>query len=111
MYIAARYHTNQIPIMKGWKEHGDEVVFLSQYKGGTEDYSILEPCVLGYSLLFYPILTFYRWFEKIRKKDGKGNYNFQAKAGLLPIVKFSHILLKFKPDLVIMRDRSVSLDS
>ena len=32
MYVAPRYHTNQIAIMKGWIERGDKVAF---YLGNT----------------------------------------------------------------------------
>ena len=36
LYAGHRYHTNQVPIMKGWQERGDEVHFFAQYEGVTE---------------------------------------------------------------------------
>ena len=58
MYMSHRYHTNQNTIVEGWKKHGDEVLFCSQYAGKIEDYSIIKPVVVGYS----PI---YRFFDSI----------------------------------------------
>lgn len=36
VYIAPMFHTNQMPIVKGWVEHGDQVCFICQYRGKTE---------------------------------------------------------------------------
>ena len=43
LYVAPRYHTNQVPIIRGLKRKGHEVCFLSQYAGKVEDYSDLTP--------------------------------------------------------------------
>ena len=37
LYMSHRYHTNQNTIMKGWKENGHEVCFISQYEGKIEE--------------------------------------------------------------------------
>ena len=37
LYVAPRYHTNQVPIIRGLKRKGHEVCFLSQYAGKVED--------------------------------------------------------------------------
>ena len=52
MYVLHRYHTNQIAIMKGWKEHGDELKLLTWYTGKVEDHTAVVPETLGYSGLF-----------------------------------------------------------
>ena len=52
LYVAPRYHTNQVPIIRGLKRKGHEVCFLSQYAGKVEDYSDLTPTVIGYSRIF-----------------------------------------------------------
>ena len=52
LYVAPRYHTNQVPIIRGLKRKGHEVCFLSQYAGKVEDYSDLTPTVIGYSGFF-----------------------------------------------------------
>ena len=46
LYMSHRYHTNQTTIMKGWKENGHEVLFLSQYAGKVEDYTWVKPVVI-----------------------------------------------------------------
>lgn len=106
MYVAPRYHTNQVPIIEGFHKAGDEVVFISQYTGGTEDYSALEPVILGYSAYFRAVLSLYKKVKKIMGKTGS-EFVFQSKFGPLPKRKYSKILRKENPDIVIMRDRSV----
>lgn len=107
MYVAPRYHTNQIPIMKGWMKAGDEVCFVSQYCGGTEDYSVLKPEILGYSAFFGALFSVYRGFKKLTGSYVENDFNFQAKFGLLPKNKFKLLLDQKKPELVILRDRSL----
>ena len=107
IYVAPRFHTNQVPIMKGWLESGDEVRFISQYAGGTEDYSVVEPTILGYSFVFRVILFFYKKWQQLRGRYRENDYNFQAKFGLLPRRKFQKIVKEFQPDMVIIRDRSL----
>lgn len=106
LYVAPRYHTNQVPVIKGWKAAGDEVCFVSQFRAGIEDYTILEPITLGYSRLFLIILKIYKILRKIFRRTDK-EYFFQALFGFLPVKKFTRIVCDFKPDIVIMRDRSV----
>lgn len=107
MYVAPRYHTNQIPIMKGWLEAGDEVCFVSQYSGGTEDYSVIKPVILGYSALFQVIFKGYLAVKKITGYSKENDFEFQAKFGFLPRGKFRKILQTFEPEVVILRDRSM----
>ena len=52
LYVAPRYHTNQIPVVEGWLKNGHQVVFVSQVTNDSEDHSALTPIVLGYSGLF-----------------------------------------------------------
>lgn len=107
LYVAPRFHTNQVPIMKGFLEAGDEVKFISQYQGGTEDYTVIEPVVLGYSALFNVILRLVNSLKKVTGRYRKNDFNFQAKFGFLPKRKFKRLLEKMQPDAVILRDRSV----
>lgn len=106
MYVAPRYHTNQVPIIEGFHDDGDEVVFISQYAGKTEDYSVLEPVILGYPRFFTAALFFYKKIRKVLKRSGN-DYMFQARFGPIPRRKFNWILTNQNPDIVIMRDRSV----
>lgn len=106
MYIAPRYHTNQVPIIEGFHKAGDQVEFISQYAGGTEDYSTLEPAILGYPGYFRLVLSVYKKIKKILGKTGS-EFMFQSKFGPLPRRKFENILKEKKPEIVIMRDRSL----
>ena len=106
LYVAPRYHTNQVPIMEGFLKAGDEVTFVSQYRSSTEDYSMLKPVVLGYPAYFRFLLSCYKGMKKIMGKTGK-EFVIQSKFGPLPAGRFRKILKEKKPDLVVMRDRSV----
>lgn len=103
LYVAPRYHTNQADIMSGWIENGDQVLFVSQYKGATEDYSSISPVVAGYSHLYELI------FDFINSVTGKNNlieknrfkYGFPNKNELYRIIK------DFAPDIAILRETCI----
>lgn len=107
LYVAPRYHTNQVAIMKGWINRGDKVLFISQFQGKSEDYSTIKPIVLGYSKIFKIILQCYKMINK--KKFLKTNIPelFQAKLGFPTFNKMRKIINDFSPDLVILRDYSI----
>lgn len=104
LYIAPRYHTNQIPIMKGLKEHGHEVCFISHYAGRIEDYSYVTPIVAGYSTLF---LLFEKFYTKVLKRKDSMASNMKLKYGFPPLGKIAKLVKEFAPDVVIIRERSV----
>lgn len=106
LYVAPRYHTNQVPIIEGFVREGDQVTFVSQYYGGTEDYSVLKPIILGYPFYFQAILSCYKTIKKWMGRTGK-DFVIQSKFGPLPVGKFKKILKQKQPDIVIMRDRSI----
>ena len=102
LYVAPRYHTNQIPIMEGWLAHGDEVQFLVQYAGQSEDYRVIQPVVLGYG-------PFYRAFEKIYlliKRKQENAMDLRLKYGSPAMRKLRRLMKDFRPDVVITRERS-----
>ena len=39
LYAATRYHTNQVPVMRGWHEDGANVKFMVQYCGTIESHA------------------------------------------------------------------------
>ena len=104
LYMSHRYHTNQNTIMKGWKEHGDEVCFLSQYAGKIEDYTYVKPVVMGYSPVF---MLFYRLYVNVLVRNNPAAMDIRLKIGIPPIFKLRKAIREFDPDLVIMRERSV----
>ena len=107
MYIAPRYHTNQIPLMDGWIKNGDSVLFLCQYQGGTEDYSTLKPVTLGYSGFFRCIMKLYCRSKNQILEEYMSNFGVHSKYGWFPMKKFVKLLSEFKPDLIILRERCI----
>ena len=104
LYVAPRYHTNQMDIMKGLTEHGHEVCFISHYAAIIEDYSHVEPIVLGYSPL-YRLLDFL-YVRVIHRKDPTAIV-FKIQHGFPPMRKLRRLIYTFQPDIVILRERSV----
>lgn len=104
MYIAPRFHTNQSAVVKGWIERGDAVTFISYYTAIIEDYSYVKPIVLGFSKWYYPIDWLY---VNIIKRHDPGNTAFKINHGFPPIWRIRKVMKTEKPDLVIMRDRTL----
>ena len=104
MYIAPRFHTNQSAVVKGWIERGDEVTFISYYTAIIEDYSYIKPIVLGFSKWYYPIDWLY---VNVIKRHDPGNTAFKINHGFPPIMKIRKVMKTEKPDLVILRDRTL----
>ena len=104
LYIAPRYHTNQIPIMKGLLEHGHEVCFISHYSGKIEDYTYVTPVVAGYSKFF---LVFEKLYTKVLKRNDSMASNMKLKYGFPPLGKIAKLVKEFDPDVVIIRERSI----
>lgn len=104
LYVAPRYHTNQMDIMQGLKEHGHEVRFISHYAAAIEDYSCLTPIVLGYSQL-YRLIDFL-YVKVIHRKDPAAIV-FKIQHGFPPLRRLKELICEFAPDVVILRERSV----
>ena len=104
LYVAPRYHTNQMDIMKGLTESGHEVRFISHYAALIEDYSCVTPIVLGYSPL-YRLIDFL-YVKVIHRKDPEAIV-FKIQHGFPPLGKLKRLICEFAPDLVILRERSV----
>lgn len=103
MYVAPRFHTNQLDVIKGWIKREDKLKFVSYYKAPIEDYSDIEPLVLGFSPLYYIIDWFYM---NVIKRNDPENTAFKINHGFPPLIKIFLLLKREKPDLVIMRDRT-----
>lgn len=104
LYMSHRYHTNQTAIMKGWIENGHEVRFLSQYAGKVEDYTSITPVVVGYSVLFRAID--YLYVHCLKRKDPAA-IDMKLKCGIPPLLKIAKYIREFKPDVAILRERSM----
>lgn len=104
LYVAHRYHTNQVPIMKELREHGHEVCFVSHYQGKLEDYAYVTPVVAGYSKVFSAINWLY--VNLLQRKNSKA-CDMRLKYGFPSMWKIRKIISNFKPDLMIVRERSI----
>ena len=104
LYVAHRYHTNQVPIMKGLREHGHEVCFISHYQGKLEDYSDVTPVFAGYSKVFCAVNWIY--VHVLQRKNSKA-CDMRLKYGFPSMGKIRKIVSGFRPDLMIIRERSV----
>lgn len=107
LYVAPRFHTNQIPIVRGWLRNGHRVMFISQFAGKGEDYADLKPVVLGYSGLFDLCMFLHKWLICHGHRTEKQEFDIRIKAGFPPFFKMARIIRTFRPDLVIMRERSL----
>ena len=104
LYMSHRYHTNQNTIMKGWVENGHEVRFLSQYAGKIEDYTYVKPIVVGYSAFFRLIDYIY---VHILFRKNPAAIDMKLKCGIPPVFKIRKLIKEFRPDIAILRERSV----
>ena len=104
MYLAPRFHTNQAAAVKGWIDRGDEVLFVSYYTAIIEDYSYVQPVVLGFSPIFDLIDKLY--MEVLHRKDAAASA-FKINHGFPQVFKLRKIIREWKPDLIIMRDRTL----
>lgn len=104
LYVAPRYHTNQMDIMSGLVQNGHEVRFISHYAALIEDYSCVTPIVLGYSAL-YRLIDFL--YVKVLHRKDPNAIVFKIQHGFPPIGKLKRLICEFAPDLVILRERSL----
>lgn len=107
MYIAFMFHTNQVPIMKGWLENGYEVVFVSQTKGNTENHSVCKPILLGYSKVFQIINWIYKKVTVKKNKFSSFPEAFEGHYAFPSFMKLIRLYRSEKPEMIIFRDRSV----
>lgn len=104
MYIMPRYHTNLIPTIEGWISHKDQVTIVTHSKGKIEDYSVVVPIVAGYSKIFKVFLEFYK---NVLKRNNPIAGDISLRLGFPPIGVIKKIIRDVKPDLVIVREKSV----
>ncbi|MDE7286708.1 MAG: glycosyltransferase family 4 protein [Lachnospiraceae bacterium] len=104
LYVAPRYHTNQIPIMEGLKRQGHFVAFFSHYAGKIEDYSCITPEIIGYSPVFLVVNTLY--VKVFHKKNAMAG-DWKLRFGFPSVFKIYRKMKAVHPDVVIIRERSV----
>ena len=104
MYIVPRYHTNMVPTINGWVRNKHEVAVVTHTKGRIEDYSAIQPIVAGYSLAYKLFLSFY--VNVIARKNPIAK-DISLKIGVPSKRVIRKILREYKPDLVILREKSL----
>ena len=107
VYIAPMFHTNQVPIVKGWVEHWHQVAFVCQYQGRTENHKYCTPYVLGYSALFNAVNALRSFWYKKSAVACAYPEAFRDKCGFPPLIRLFRYLKKQAPDIVILRERSL----
>lgn len=107
VYTASSFHPNQAPIMKGWVLDGHKVTFISQYLGPTEDHSYCTPIIIGYSALSNILDKIYAIITRRNSTNSSYPEAFRNKCGFPSYFKLKKLLLEKRPDLVVMRERSV----
>lgn len=107
MYIAFMFHTNQVPIMRGWIKSGHKVTFVSETKGNTEDHSVCTPVVLGYSGVFNVINKVYKKLTAKKNQYSSFPEAFEGHYAFPSFFKLIRLYKNEQPDLLILRDRSV----
>ena len=104
MYIMPRYHTNLIPTISGWIKNGNDVKIVTHFKGKSEDYTISSPDVVGYSKVF---IWFFKLYTEVIKKNDPLAKDIALKLGFPSVRAIRRVISDFKPDLVILRERSL----
>ncbi|WP_026488654.1 glycosyltransferase family 4 protein [Butyrivibrio sp. XBB1001] len=104
LYVLHRYHTNMISTMKGWKENGNEVCVISQYKGKVEDHKYVVPHVMGYSKAFN---VFFKLYVNVIKKNDPFAKDINLRYGIPPMKGIKKIIKEFNPDVIVLRERSL----
>lgn len=100
LYVAPRYHTNQVPIMRGLWQSGCQVLFLAQHEWIGEvhdgvDFQLMKKSWISKCM--------FRWIDK---KCAPNQVEGKKMRMLIPA--FFHtkrVIKEFQPDLVILRER------
>ena len=100
LYIGPRYHTNQVPIMKGWMEHGDHVTFAAQFEGKSEVHDYVD------FVKIKPSKMCLRRFRNIDERyDASTAEDKKIEAFVPSFIEMVKLLQQVKPDVVVLRDR------
>ena len=105
LYVAPRYHINQVPIMRGWLQNGHQVMFISQLATPSEDYRDLKPVILGYSRIFHFFFSIANTIKHRTHPDAL--FAVSSKRGFPPYFRLRKLIRDFAPDVAILRERSL----
>ena len=98
LYVSHRYHTNQVPVMKGWHEQGVKVMFMAGYQGEIESHEYVEYYQMKLSIVSKIIYFFLDIFCKsVRIENKKMTWFIPDFYDTFKQIRF------FKPHLVVLR--------
>lgn len=104
LYVAPRYHTNQVPIMRGWAERGDKVTFCAEYEGISEVHDYVDFIRMKESWLCR------LWFKIIDMRCTPVQAEDKKIRAFIPsALEMAKLVHKLKPDAVILRDRTIPM--
>ena len=96
LFIAPRYHTNQVGIARALLSQGHDVHFHVRTKGFIEDHSVIEPTLFPESWVTF----------QIRKLFGDGGAN--KKRYMPSPIYYWKALKQLNPDIVIIRKHGLA---
>lgn len=100
LFIAPRFHTNQLPIVKTLINRSIEIDYIVQYKGAIECYSKVVPKLMKQSLF----MQFNFCFSKMLWNE-KENSNIKFNPSIFNLLK---LIKESNPDLVVVREKSLT---
>ena len=101
LFTAPRFHTNQVPIVKGLVEKGHEVRYFVVFIGATEDHSVCEPLVLK------PSHTTKLEKKKLAKTKSDSEIESAISGHFIPDFMFlRQVFEEYMPDIVICREKT-----
>jgi len=101
LFTAPRFHTNQVPVVKGLKAAGHDVCYFVAFTGATEDHSDCVPTVLR------PSRTTLREARTLSRKKAEGEAETAFGGHFIPdLPSLQRAFETYMPDLVICRGRT-----
>lgn len=95
LFIAPRYHTNQVPIVKALMEQGHAVAFAVRWKFSSEDHSLLSPVMLDESSITRALL---------RLTSKNKQFPFRLWWGSPKLRSLVSVIRDFQPTVVVIRN-------
>ncbi|MGD6968561.1 glycosyltransferase family 4 protein [Rossellomorea vietnamensis] len=102
LFVVPRFHTNQLEWIKLLKEYNHEIAIYAQFQGSIEDYREIKPNMIKPSLI-----SMVRLYLINMSKEKDNIKSLKRMKVFSPSVFNLYLKLKkFKPDIVICRDRT-----
>ena len=101
LFTAPRFHTNQVPVVRGLMDAGHDVRYFVAYTGATEDHSACVPTVLK------PSRATLRETRALERKGRAGEIESVIGGRFIPdLPALKQAFETYMPDLVICREKT-----